>query len=246
MNFSYKVIIPARYASTRLPGKPLLEIGNLPLIQHVYNAALGSHADDIIIATDDHRIEDVVKSFGANVVMTSAKHTSGTERISEVVTQLGEVDEMIIVNLQGDEYGMKPALIDQVATALHNHPDKSMATLCEKITDEVDVEDPNVVKIIFDRNNTAIYFSRSPIPWTERINERQAYRHIGIYAYRTDFLKQYSAMTVCPLEQSERLEQLRAIYNGYSIHVELACDSCGIGIDTSEDLEIASKTIGRL
>ncbi len=242
MNFSYKVIIPARYASTRLPGKPLLVIGNLTLIQHVYNAAQASHAEDIIIASDDHRIEDVAKSFGANVVMTSAAHTSGTDRISEVVTQQGDADEMIIVNLQGDEFGMKPALIDQVATALHNHTDKSMATLCEKITDEDDVEDPNVVKIIFDRNNTAIYFSRAPIPWKEQVHERQAYRHIGIYAYRTDFLKQYSVMTVCPLEQSERLEQLRAIYNGYSIHVELACDSCGIGINTSEDLEIARRS----
>jgi len=247
VSFNYQVIIPARYASTRLPGKALLDIGGKPLIQHVYESAMASSAERVIIATDDKRIEKLAIAIDAEVVMTSSSHGSGTDRIAEVIVQSNMPDATIIVNVQGDEFDLPPAIIDQVATALHEHQSACMATLCEKITSLGEVADPDVVKVIFDKDNRAIYFSRSAIPWQKEPSEReqgffyQAYRHIGIYAYRAGFLKTYSCLPHCPLEDSEKLEQLRAIYHGYKIHVEEACDKAGIGVDTEGDLELARK-----
>lgn len=247
MSFNYQVIIPARYASTRLPGKALLDIGGKPLIQHVYESAMASSAERVIIATDDERIEKLAIAIDAEVVMTSSSHASGTDRIAEVINQSNMPDDTIVVNVQGDEFDLPPAIIDQVATALYEHDSASMATLCEKITNPEMIANPNVVKVIFDKDNSAIYFSRSAIPWQKEPSEReqgfsyQAYRHIGIYAYRAGFLKTYTCLPHCSLEDSEQLEQLRAIYHGYKIHVEEACDKCGIGVDTEGDLEMARE-----
>ncbi len=244
MNFQFKVIIPSRYASSRLPGKPLLEIAGKPLIQHVYEAAKASLAERIIIATDDERILKVAEKINAEVIMTSSQHNSGTDRLAEAVALLDEDEDAIIVNLQGDEIGMPASLIDQVASALNANPEKSMATLCEPITNAEDYNDPNIVKVVFDDRNSALYFSRSPIPWTKQNGvPDETYRHIGLYAYRCGFLKNFSTTPVCPLEQSESLEQLRALYNGEKIHVEVACDHAGIGIDTPEDLEKARRAL---
>jgi 3-deoxy-manno-octulosonate cytidylyltransferase (CMP-KDO synthetase) len=244
VNFQFKVIIPSRYASLRLPGKPLFEIVGKPLIQHVYEAAKASMAERIIIATDDERILKVAEKINAEVIMTSSQHNSGTDRLAEAVVLLDEDEGAIIVNLQGDEIGMPASLIDQVASALNANPGKSMATLCEPITNVEDYTDPNVVKVVFDDQNSALYFSRSPIPWTKQNGvPDETYRHIGLYAYRCGFLKSFSTMPVCPLEQNESLEQLRALYNGEKIHVEVACDNAGIGIDTAEDLEKAREAL---
>ena len=250
MTASYKVVIPTRYASTRLPGKALLEIAGKPLLQHVYEAACSSRAAAVVIATDDDRIRTAAERFGAQVVMTAATHQSGTDRIAEAVAKLKEPDDTIIVNVQGDEYGLPYSIVDQLAAALQTHSGKPMATLCEAITDKSDLSNPHVVKVLFDRNNSAIYFSRSAIPWHERAGEQplqefplRPCRHIGIYAYRAGFLRTYSALPPCPLEISEKLEQLRAIYHGYKIHVELACAACGMEVNTSADLERARNAV---
>ena len=244
MSIRYQIIIPSRYASTRLPGKPLLEIAGKPLIQHVYEAARASLAERIIIATDDERIRNSAMAVGAEVIMTSSHHNSGTDRLAEVVALMNESDDSIIVNLQGDEIGMPASLLNQVASALHSNPEKSMATLCAPITDTADYNNPNIVKVVFDNRNTAMYFSRSPLPWSKQGDvPAGAYRHIGLYAYRCGFLKKFSATPVCQMERSESLEQLRALFHGMKIHVELACDHPGIGIDTPEDLEKARNLI---
>jgi 3-deoxy-manno-octulosonate cytidylyltransferase (CMP-KDO synthetase) len=246
VSFVFEVVIPARYAASRLPGKPLLEIGNCTLINHVYKAACNSQADAVIIATDDERIEDTATSFGAEVMMTASEHRSGTDRIAEVVTRKNFKDDMIVVNVQGDEYALPPELINQVASALNENPDKAMATLCEKIEKASEIENPHMVKVVSDNNNNAIYFSRTAIPWQEnraKLNDPRmpVSRHIGIYAYRVGFLKHFSKLPECSLEKTEKLEQLRAIYNGYTIHVEEACTQSGMGIDTEEDLELARR-----
>ena len=176
--------------------------------------------------------------------MTSREHTSGTDRTTEVIQRKNYQDDVIVVNVQGDEYGLPSELINQVASALNDNPDKPMATLCEKIEQVEDLDNPNVVKVVRDKNNTALYFSRSSIPWQEKGKKligklTPVYRHIGIYAYRAGFLKKFSKLPVCPLEEAEKLEQLRALYNGYSIHVEEASAESGIGIDTEKDLELA-------
>jgi 3-deoxy-manno-octulosonate cytidylyltransferase (CMP-KDO synthetase) len=244
VNFKFKVIIPSRYASSRLPGKPLLEVAGKPLIQHVYETAKASKAVRIIIATDDERILKLAETINAEVIMTSSQHNSGTDRLAEVTELLDEDEDTIIVNLQGDEIGMPASLIDQVASALYTNPKKSIATLCEPITNVEDYTNPNVVKVVFDDRNSALYFSRSPIPWTKQNSvPEESYKHIGLYAYRCGFLKRFSTLPVSPLEQNESLEQLRALHNGEKIHVEVACDNAGIGIDTPEDLEKARKTL---
>jgi 3-deoxy-manno-octulosonate cytidylyltransferase (CMP-KDO synthetase) len=240
VNFSYTVIIPARYASTRLPGKPLLDIQGKPLLQHVYEAARGSMAGQVLIATDDERIEKSAGGFQAEVIRTSPHHVSGTDRIAEAVTLLSLPDDAVVVNVQGDEFGLPAALIDQVAVALNNHPEVSMATLCEKINSHEDLNNPNVVKLVLDRDNHAIYFSRAAIPWSDNAAVAvscQPMRHIGIYAYRAGFLQEFTSLPASPLEQCERLEQLRALYYGYSIFAEEAAAPCGTGIDTQADLE---------
>ena len=245
---SFKVIIPARYASTRLPGKPLLDIAGKPMIQRVYDQACLSGAEEIVIATDDKRIEQVAQDFGARVVMTSADHPSGTDRLQEVAQSLGLNDQDIVVNVQGDEPLIPPEVIDQVATNLARVQEAGIATLCEPISDIRDVFNPNAVKVVFDTHGMANYFSRAPIPWNRDLfsapdeletipAHTQYYRHIGIYAYRVAFLHSYIQCSPSMTEQCESLEQLRALSNGVRIHVEQAVQSPPPGVDTEDDLQ---------
>ncbi len=244
---SFTVIIPARFASSRLPGKPLLDIAGKPMIQHVYEQALKSDADKVVIATDDARIESLCKSIGATVVMTSTNHPSGTDRLEEVVTQLGLSDEYIVVNVQGDEPLIPPEIINQVARNLAENPQAGIATLCEKIHDPKHVFNPNVVKVVFDDHGLASYFSRAPIPWARDSFKEcfaesipfgaEYFRHIGMYAYRVEFLKNYVTWLPSMTEKTECLEQLRALSNGVKIHIEEALISPPAGVDTEDDLQ---------
>jgi len=238
----FSIVIPARYASTRLHGKSLLDIKGKPLIQHVFETAEKTQAKNIVIATDDDKIAKVAESFGATVVMTSEEHQSGTDRIAEVVRKLDMDNDEIVVNLQGDEYGLPKSLVEQVALGLFNNPDKQLATLCDVITTMEDYTNPNIVKVTFDKNNTALYFSRSPMP-ANRTGDlpKEVYRHIGLYAYRAAYLREFTQFPACRLEQEEALEQLRVLYNGGKIHVEVAIEDAGLGIDTAEDLALARK-----
>lgn len=241
------VIIPARFASSRLPGKPLRDICGKPLIQHVYECARASAAARIVIATDDGRIAEIASGFGAEVCMTSATHSSGTERIAEVVQRLSIPKDTTIVNLQGDEPLMPSSLIRAVAEALETHPQASMATAMHAITDETMMANPNVVKVVCDRDNFALYFSRAPIPWQaehgERASHAKAFRHIGIYAYSAGFVTRYATSPASPLESIERLEQLRVLWNGERIVVHESKEAPVAGVDTPEDLERVRKIL---
>jgi len=242
------VVIPARYASSRLPGKPLLDIAGKPMIQHVYERAVQSGATEVVIATDDERIRQVAADFGALVCMTAAHHPTGTDRLAEVARLRGYTSQHIIVNLQGDEPLMPPALIRQVAENLQSHPQASAATLCERITSSAELFDPHLVKVVMDKQSYALYFSRAPIPWDrdafgqtpDAANGLPArsehYRHIGLYAYRAEFLQDYVQWPPCIIEQTESLEQLRILWNGHTLHVAEALENPGIGVDTAEDL----------
>jgi len=251
---SFTVIIPARYASTRLPAKPLLDIAGKPMIQHVFDQANKSNAQRVVIATDDQRIFEVAQGFGAQVVMTSDLHPSGTDRLEEVVTKLDLPKQDIVVNVQGDEPMIPPELINQVAGNLSKRASAGIATLCEEITDIEQVFNPNVVKVVFNNNGMASYFSRAPIPWCREGFSRQDkllpknasyYRHIGIYAYRVGFLKNYVKWAPSMTEQLECLEQLRALSNGVDIHVEPALFSPPAGVDTLDDLERLRQQFSR-
>lgn len=241
---SFKIIIPARYASTRLPGKPLLDIAGKPMIQHVYDRAKESLASEVIIATDDQRIAHVAKAFGADVCMTRSDHISGTDRLAEVAAQRAFADTDIIINVQGDEPCLPASLINQVAEDLAQHSDADIATLYAKIIEEKQVFDPNTVKVVMDSQGYAIYFSRAPIPWMRDYFDKESplppllphYRHIGLYGYRASFLKHYVELTQCILEQEESLEQLRALYHGKKIHLTAAQIDPGHGVDTEQDL----------
>ncbi|MBD3633921.1 MAG: 3-deoxy-manno-octulosonate cytidylyltransferase [Methylophaga sp.] len=241
---SFKIVIPARYASSRLPGKPLLDIAGKPMIQHVYERACESDADTVIIATDDQRIADAATRFGADVCMTADHHRSGTDRLAEVAQNRGFADEDIVINVQGDEPCLPALLINQVAADLAQHPQADMASLFSRIKQEKQVFDPNVVKVVMDGNGYALYFSRAPIPWMrDHFNtdstlppELPHYRHIGLYGYRAAFLKHYSELTPCLLETEESLEQLRALFHGKKIHMTEALISAGHGVDTEADL----------
>lgn len=245
---SYTVVIPARYGSTRFPGKPLADIAGKPMIQHVYERAAESRAQRVVVATDDDRIEAVCCSFGAEVIMTSADHASGTDRLQEVAARLALDDDERVVNVQGDEPLMPPQLIEQVAGALEQFPEAAIATLCERITRPEDLFNANVVKVVRDLEGFAHYFSRAPVPW-DRDNwpatgrpdtlpeSCDAWRHIGIYGYRVQLLHRFVAWPVAPLEKTEALEQLRALQNGARIHVSEACVAPPAGVDTPEDLE---------
>ncbi len=242
----YTVIIPARFASTRLPGKPLLDICGKPMLQHVYERACESAASNVIIATDDARIVDAARGFDAEVMLTSIEHRSGSERAAEVVERRQLPTDHVVVNLQGDEPLMPSALIEQVATNLAANEDAAMATLCEPIESATDLFDPNVVKVVLDRQGYALYFSRAPLPWDRdeflktpgQLPDNSTYsRHLGIYSYRADFLLNYPKLTPCKLEKAESLEQLRVLYHGYRIHVAEALENPGPGVDTPEDLE---------
>tara|TARA_R110001583_G_scaffold177418_2_gene332543 strand:+ start:49909 stop:50661 length:753 start_codon:yes stop_codon:yes gene_type:complete len=241
---SFKIIIPARYASTRLPGKPLLDIAGKPMIQHVYNRAKESLASEVIIATDDQRIAQAVKAFGADVCMTRTDHISGTDRLAEVAAQRSFADTDIIINVQGDEPCLPASLINQVAEDLALHTDADIATLYAMITEEKQVFDPNTVKVVMDSQGYALYFSRAPIPWMRDHFDKDSplppilphYRHIGLYGYRASFLKHYAELSPCILEQEESLEQLRALFHGKKIHLTAALINPGHGVDTEQDL----------
>ena len=241
---SFKIIIPARYASSRLPGKPLLNIAGKPMIQHVYERAVESEATEVIIATDDDRIEQSAKSFGAKVCMTRRDHPSGTDRLAEVASILQFNDDNIIVNLQGDEPCLPPQLINQVAADLAQHSKADIATLYSRITQVEQIFDPNVVKVALDIDGYALYFSRAPIPWIRDHFGKESipdldfphYRHIGLYAYRTSFLTHYAELSLSVIEQAESLEQLRALFHGKRIHLSEAKINPGHGVDTMDDL----------
>jgi 3-deoxy-manno-octulosonate cytidylyltransferase (CMP-KDO synthetase) len=236
----FYVIIPARYASTRLPGKPLQDIGGRPMLAHVYERACLSGATRVMIATDDERIVAAMKTFGAETWLTSAAHRSGTDRLAEVVTRAILPGDAIIVNLQGDEPLMPPALVRQVAQALHENPNAQVATLCEALYRMEMLFNPNIVKVVRNAQNHALYFSRAAIPWirdgfTLELPQ-PAFRHIGLYAYRAAYLQSFTQLPPAPMENLEALEQLRALYYGGVIYVAEACETPGPGVDTPEDL----------
>lgn len=243
---SFYIVIPARYASTRLPAKPLKEIAGKPMIQHVYERASESAAAQVIIATDDARIEAVAKAFGARVCMTSAAHNSGTDRLQEVAAQLGLKPDDIVVNVQGDEPLIPPAVINQVAANLAENNYASVATLSEPIHSLDDFRNPNIVKVVADQTGKALYFSRAPIPWPRDHFARNdvnslpdnfpVQRHIGIYAYRVALLDRFITWPQAQLEQIESLEQLRVLANGEAIHIAEACAAVPGGVDTEADL----------
>jgi 3-deoxy-manno-octulosonate cytidylyltransferase (CMP-KDO synthetase) len=238
----FEVVIPARFASTRLPGKPLAQIAGRPMIQWVYERALESGASRVTVATDDERIAVAVRAFGGAVCMTSPEHASGTDRIAETVKQLGLAPETVVVNLQGDEPQMPAPLIRQVATLLGDRSMAEMATACHAISTPTEFRDPHVVKVVMDREGYALYFSRAPVPWPrDGLGELgvgfRAYRHIGLYAYRADFIRRFAVWPACELERTESLEQLRALWHGARIAVCEAETLPGAGIDTAEDLE---------
>ncbi|MFZ5722774.1 MAG: 3-deoxy-manno-octulosonate cytidylyltransferase [Pseudomonadota bacterium] len=253
----FVVVIPARYASSRLPGKPLAEIAGRTMIEHVYRQAQRSRASEVVVATDDARVADAVHAFGGTVCMTSAAHPSGTDRIEEVARRMGYAADEIVVNVQGDEPLIPPENIDQVAANLAASPRCSAATLCEEIAAPADVFNPNIVKVVAAGNGEALYFSRAVIPW-----DRDAYaklaggelpsavgdvyrRHIGIYAYRVSLLGEFVRWGACPLENAEALEQLRILWNGHRMHVATAAVSAPGGVDTPADLERVRRHFGQ-
>jgi len=243
MDFS--VIIPARYASSRLPAKLLKDINGKTLIEHTYSNAVKSDASRVIIATDDVRIKTIAEDFGAEVCMTNDSHISGTSRLSEVVSVLNFQDDDVVVNLQGDEPMMSPSAINQVASNLSSSG-MSVATLCEKIDTEEAYFDENCVKVVYNSRGKAMYFSRSPIPAfrdSTKINLDLCFRHIGLYAYRVNFLKDYTNMAISSLEMAEKLEQLTFLTHGFDIHVETSCASTGYGVDTESDLIKVKKEL---
>ena len=242
----FRVVIPARYASARLPGKALMSIGGKPMVQWVYERSLASGAAEVLIATDDLLIVSAGHSFDAEVIMTDSTHTSGTDRIAEVARQRGWPKNDIIVNVQGDEPLIPPPVIKQVAALLGSHADADIATLAAPIDSLEDLLNPNVVKVVTDAQGRALYFSRAPIPWNRDgaiggINNQRVFagarRHIGIYAYRVGALLRMAALEPTALERAEKLEQLRALENGLEIRVADAVERPGPDVNTAEDFE---------
>ena len=248
------VVIPARYASVRLPGKPLADIGGEPMIARVCERAVASGVGPVVVASDDERVVSASQACGVEAILTSGAHASGTERIAEVAAIRGLDPATIVVNVQGDEPLIAPDSIVQVAENLARRHDCAIATLCEAIEHEDEIFDPDVVKVVFDGKGRAAYFSRAPIPYCRGRFDARArtaalsaapraaplrahYRHLGLYAYRVEFLRRFASLAPAPSELAESLEQLRAIHHGYSIHVEAARERSGPGVDTPADLE---------
>lgn len=243
----FVVVIPARYASTRLPGKPLRDINGKPMIEHVYDRGRESAARDVVVATDDARIADAAEAFGATVCLTGNQHRSGTERIAEVADVFDWSDDTIVVNLQGDEPMLPAALIDQCVTLL-NDSAADLATLASPVLSDADFENPNVVKVVTDDNDNAIYFSRATIPYPRDADMRRearaaALHHHGIYAYRCGVLRRLVEAQPSPLERAEHLEQLRALSLGMTIRVGIPATRPGAGVDTEEDLAAAAREL---
>jgi 3-deoxy-manno-octulosonate cytidylyltransferase (CMP-KDO synthetase) len=258
----FRVVIPARYASSRLPGKPLANIGGRPMVLRVLDRALQAGAASVVVATDDVRVQQAVEAAGHQALMTSPDHQSGTERLVEVAETLGWPDDTLVVNLQGDEPLIDPELIREAARQLVLHDDAVMATLAHPIHDHADFINPNVVKVVTDEHGYALYFSRAPIPWPRDAfasydptgasarsgsesfraqaampHELGALRHIGLYAYRAGFLRTYAGLASSPLERHEMLEQLRVLGHGYRISLGISPTAPAPGVDTPEDLE---------
>lgn len=241
----FNIVIPSRYASERLPGKPLRDIAGKPMLQHVYERGLESNAGQVVIATDDERIETACRAFDAVVCMTGAHHQSGTDRLAEVAEALGWADDQVIVNLQGDEPMMPAELINQCA-ALLDDPQADVATLASPLASAADMQNANIVKVVTDENDFALYFSRAAIPYsrapaTDALAVETARHHHGIYAYRTGVLRKIVAAQPSDIEKCERLEQLRAMSLGMRIKVGQPAHRPGPGIDTEEDLEEAAR-----
>lgn len=235
-------IIPARYQSTRLPGKPLALIAGQPMIWHVYQQAKKSrYLQDVLVATDDQRIADAVQAFGGKAILTSAEHSTGTDRLAEVAEKL---TADLIVNIQGDEPLIEPAMIDQAILPLLENEDLVMSTLKKKIDNKEEMLSPHVVKVVTDLKNKALYFSRSLLPYPRQKTDCPVYKHIGLYVYKREFLMAFSKMTPTPLEKSESLEQLRALENGYQIYVA-ETDYQTIGVDTRDDLAKVAAILER-
>jgi 3-deoxy-manno-octulosonate cytidylyltransferase (CMP-KDO synthetase) len=238
----FTVIVPARYASSRFPGKPLADLGGRPMVARVCEQAAKSGAAAVHVATDDERIAAAVRKLGHSALMTRADHPSGTDRIAEAAKILNLKEEDVVVNVQGDEPLISPRLISQVALALEKQPEASVATACHAIHDEASLSSPNVVKVVFDAKGYALYFSRSRIPYPREAGAT-CYRHAGIYGYRVGFLKQYSDLPPAPLENAEALEQLRVLWHGYRIAVTVSETEIPPGVDTPQDLEAVRRML---
>lgn len=248
---AFLVVIPARFASSRLHGKPLADIGGKPMVVRVAERARESGAGAVWVATDDQTVFDAVKRHGHQAIMTRADHATGTDRVAEVAQKLGLADSDIVVNVQGDEPLIVPGLIREVAQSLAEHAEASIATACHPLTDAESLRNPNVVKVVLDHAGHALYFSRAPIPYPRdsfAINQDAlpaglpSYRHIGIYAYRARFLQLYSRLEPAPIERFEALEQLRALWHGQRIAVVVTAHAAQAGVDTAEDLERARRS----
>jgi 3-deoxy-manno-octulosonate cytidylyltransferase (CMP-KDO synthetase) len=245
----FRVVIPARYASSRLPGKPLADIGGKPMVVRVAERAVLAGADEVIVATDDTRVLEAVAQSGYRAVMTSVHHASGTDRLAEVADILGCGDDDILVNVQGDEPLIDPAMIRECALCLSTHEQAAIATLAHPLHGLDEFRNPNVVKAVTDERGYALYFSRAPIPWPrdafaagESLPEGlPVLRHIGLYAYRAEFLRAFAGLAPAPLERYEMLEQLRALWHGYRIAVAVTPEAPGPGVDTPEDLDRVRK-----
>lgn len=244
---SYTVIIPARLASTRLPNKPLADIGGLPMIVRVARraAGAGAGAGQVVVATDAPEVAAACAAHGVRALMTRADHPSGSDRLAEAVEQLALPDDAVVVNVQGDEPLIAPAMIDACAAALVGQPDCVMATVAHALTDPSEFANPNVVKLVTDRCGRALYFSRAPIAWWRdgAGAPNQALRHVGLYAYRAGFLRRFPTLAVSPLEQIESLEQLRVLWHGERIAVHVSAEQPGPGVDTPEDLARVRRLI---
>ncbi len=243
MSAGFYVVVPARHASNRLPGKPLEDIAGRPMISWVCERALASGATEVCVATDDERIAAACHDTGASVEMTSADHESGTDRIAEVAARRRWTGDAIVVNLQGDEPLMPPRLVAQVAEVLRDDPEASVSTLVTPLESEEEWRDPNVVRVVLDRAQRALYFSRAQIPWPRDGDVRDAVRHVGLYAYRVSALLELASTPPCDLEQIEKLEQLRALWLGMKIAVATAAEVPPRGVDTQADLERARATL---
>ncbi|MDR7092318.1 3-deoxy-manno-octulosonate cytidylyltransferase [Hydrogenophaga laconesensis] len=252
----FTVIIPARLASTRLPDKPLADIGGLPMVVRVAQRALQSGATRCVVAADDPRIMDACAAHGVTALLTRADHPSGSDRLAEACTLLGLARDEVVVNVQGDEPLIDPRLIDAVAGELQRRDDCVMSTAAHAIDSTVDFLNPNVVKVVLDRANTALYFSRAPIAWWRdgmtssgaplgALSSPAPLRHVGIYAYRAGFLKQFPDLEPAPLESIESLEQLRVLWHGHRIAVHLTADAPGPGVDTPQDLQRVRELLSR-
>ena len=247
----FTVLIPARYASTRLPGKPLADIAGKPMVVRVAENARGSGAARVVVATDDARIADAARAHGVDACLTRSDHPTGTDRLAEAAIALGLADDAIVVNVQGDEPLLAPALVARMAALLASRPEAAIATACHPIHDAAEAFNPNVVKVVLDRAGFALYFSRATIPWArEAFAPARAgappdhlpeglpiYRHYGLYAYRAAFLRRFPTLTPAPIERFEALEQLRALWHGERIVVEVTAGTPAPGVDTPEDLE---------